>query len=485
MKLVKGIHFSSFWGNKVFIALLASFALVACSNSVGDDVASANLNGSSAVATLEPAVGPQIEFTGNPVYDMGQLNDYWKGLGRSLDERNGILGGSNTSVLAKASAGSVNAVGLTFEPDINLGRDIFKWLNDFGGSKIKNPAVKALFQVGLGEVAKVLKAVNEVLDEVKAMRKQLDEMQDYLEKHISTVVMSAEELTLAKERILARNKAYDEHQTHLKLDFYDALQSLFFNALIASGVGEFKKIDEWNALSDEEKVEYLTDEKYKAYMEENNDSLSGEVERIILEWGDATVAGNPAANAAVNVVKMLMDEITIANKETIKSFADLYEFFAYETIVWEAEGYEWRQQMINADVAFLAKLSMAASWYYLVKKNDQAVADLEKNAEKLRKYIESHKVIRHTTPIFVKSGSKSRNQAFTGEIKQIKYGELLQTKWKTTKKAKLKPTALSAIYPLKEESYKYNASRLYAGLGPQRTDGDRMAVSSEAALADF
>lgn len=57
-------------------------------------------------------------------------------------------------------------------------------------------------------------------------------------------------------------------------------------------------------------------------MEENNDSLSGEVERIILEWGDATVAGNPAANAAVNVVKMLMDEITIANKETIKSFAD-------------------------------------------------------------------------------------------------------------------------------------------------------------------
>ena len=163
----------------------------------------------------------------------------------------------------------------------------------------------------------------------------------------------------------------------------------------------------------------------------------------------------------------------------------MYEFFAYETIVWEAEGYEWRQQMINADVAFLAMLSMAASWYYLVKKNDQAVADLEKNAEKLRKYIESHKVIRHTTPIFVKSGSKSRNQAFTGEIKQIKYGELLQTKWKTTKKAKLKPTALSAIYPLKEESYKYNASRLYAGLGPQRTDGDRMAVSSEAALADF
>lgn len=225
MKLVKGIHFSSFWGNKVFVALLASFALVACSNSVGDDVASANLNGSSAVATLEPALGPQIEFTGNPVYDMGQLNDYWKGLGKSLDERNGILGGSNTSVLAKASAGSVNAVGLTFEPDINLGKDIFKWLNDFGGSKIKNPAVKALFQVGLGEVAKVLKAVNEVLDEVKAMRKQLDEMQDYLEKHISTVVMSAKELTLAKERILARNKAYDEHQTHLKLDFYDALQS--------------------------------------------------------------------------------------------------------------------------------------------------------------------------------------------------------------------------------------------------------------------
>lgn len=491
MKLVKGIHFLSFWGNKVFVALLASFALVACSNSVGDDVASANPNGNSAVATLEPAVGPQIEFTGNPVYDMGLLNDYWKGLGKSLDERNGILGGSNTSVLTKASASPQNMVGLQFEPDINLGKDIFKWLNDFGGSKIKNPALKALYQVGLGEVAKalgcadisnakVLKAVNEVLDEVKAMRKQLDEMQDYLEKHISTVVMSAEELTLAKERILARNKAYDEHQTHLKLDFYDALQSLFFNALKASGVGEFKKIDEWNALSDAERAEYLTDEKYKAYMEEHNDSLSGEVERIILEWGDATVAGNPAANAAVNVVKMLMDEITISNRVAVKSLADLYELLAYETVVWEAEGYEWRQQMINADVAFLAELSLAASWYYVVKKNDQAVADLEKNAEKLQKYIESHKVIRHTTPIYVKSGSKSRDQVFTGKIKQIKYGEVLKTKWQT-KATRSLTKKIAKKYPLKEESYKYNASRIYGGFAPANPGDNIMNVYSESA----
>ena len=57
----------------------------------------------------------------------------------------------------------------------------------FGGSKIKNPLLKGVYQLGVNEVAKalgyadatnsqILNAVNQVLDEVKAMQNQLKSM---------------------------------------------------------------------------------------------------------------------------------------------------------------------------------------------------------------------------------------------------------------------------------------------------------------------
>ena len=492
MKFVKDLHFLSFGGNKAIVALFVSFALAACSNSVGDDVASVNSSEGTAVAALDPVVGPQIEFTGNPLYDIGQLNDYWKGLGKSLDERNEILGGAYPKALAKTDDSPTKDFKHPIQ-NVSWGKDVFKWLTDFFGDNIKSPGLKSLFQIGMDELAgalgfngggggaKVLETINDVLDEVEAMRKQLDEMQDYLEKHITTVVMSAEELGLAKERILERNRAYDEHLTHLDMDLYAALQSLFLTSLEVSGAAKFKNFDEWSALSEEERQTYLADEKYKAYMEKNNDSLTKEAERIILKWGDATVVGSPAANAAFNVVKMLSSEITISNRTAIKNYAGLYELLAYETVVWEAEGYEWRQQMINADIAFLAKLSMAASWYYTINKNNQAVSNLEKCVEKFQKYVENNKVVRHSTPIYVKSGSKSRNQVFTGKIDQINYGEVLKTKWKT-KTIKSIARGINKMYPLEEDTYKYNASRLYCGFGPYNINNAyRMNVYSGTA----
>ena len=491
MKLVNDFHFSSFWGNKAIVALYAFFALTACSNSVGDDVASVNLSDDSAVATLEPAVGPQIEFTGNPVYDIGQLNDYWKGLGKSLDERNEIMGGAHPKALSKNSGGSTEEFRHPIQ-DVSWGKDVFKWLTDFFGDKIKSPGLKSLFQIGMDELAgalgfngdggaKVMGTINDILDEVEAMRKQLDEMQDYLEKHITTVVMSAEELTLAKERILERNRAYDEHQTHLENDLYAALQSLYLSSLEASGVAKFKTFDEWNALSEEERGKYLADEKYKAYMEKNNEALAKKAEEIILKWGDATVVGSPAANAAFNVIKMLSGEITISNRTAIKNYAGLYELLAYETVVWEAEGYEWRQQMINADIAFLAELSMAASWYYAINQNNQAVANLEKYMEKFQKYVDNNKIVRHSTPIYVKSGSKSRNQIFTGKINQINYADVLKTKWHT-KATKTIAHGVNKKYPLEEDTYKYNASRLFGGFAPYKINDDyKMNVYSKTA----
>jgi len=89
------------------------------------------------------------------------------------------------NILMKSSVSSTSSY--SFDLSKALGKGVFKWLNDFGGSKIKNPLLKGVYQLGVNEVAKalgyadatnsqILNAVNQVLDEVKAMQNQLKSM---------------------------------------------------------------------------------------------------------------------------------------------------------------------------------------------------------------------------------------------------------------------------------------------------------------------
>lgn len=453
--------------------------LMACSNSEGEGVANASAqNETASVSALEHTGGPEINFTGNVPYDMGLLNDYWKSLGSALDERNAILGGNTSNVLMKSDVKSTSSY--SFDLSKALGKGVFKWLNDFGGSKIKNPLLKGVYQLGVNEVAKalgfadatnsqVLKAVNEVLDEVKAMQNQLKNMQDHIEAYADSAYRAGAEWQDARSRILARNTAYNEHQVHLENNFYAAIHSVLYRTVNASGVGDFKSIDDWNALSDEERGKYTADEKYKAYMEEKEDSLAEEIKTVILDWGDKSVAGSMAANGAFDIVKMLTDSIRIANNTVVKSYADLYELLAYESVVWESEGYEWRQQMINEDIAFVAKLSMATSWYYFLKKNDQAISNLQKYNELLVNYAENYKVVRHSTPIYVKWRSKYRDQIFEQKLKEIDYNKLLMNSWKYTG-TQDRDNLIPQSKCLDERYYKWNASRLYAGEAPKKVE---------------
>ncbi len=91
------------------------------------------------------------------------------------------------------------------------------------------------------------------------------------------------------------------------------------------------------------------------------EKASENIQKAILEWGTSVYDGNQLYNAVANYVNIS------ATAFGYKSYPDLYDEFAYETIAWESDGYEWREMLRTTDEALVSITSVLTVMYWTAK----------------------------------------------------------------------------------------------------------------------
>lgn len=219
-------------------------------------------------------------------------------------------------------------------------------------------------------------------------------------------------------------------------------------------------------------VKYPTDEdKYEA------------LKVAVKKWGDesvgSAVAVMPARQHAINLIELITKTTNLPGKDArVSDFLSIYDQYADRSLVWEQEGYVWRALMRAQDAKMVMQLAIASVLYYsLIDDNPDAVERIYKNIAEYRNVVDANPIVRHSTPIYIKYGSKYRGQIFSGELKQIKYNEVLRNKWLYSGSSSDKQA--DKKYALNHNTYKWNASRLYAGAAP-KSNKDAGAIWSDA-----
>ena len=220
-------------------------------------------------------------------------------------------------------------------------------------------------------------------------------------------------------------------------------------------------------------VKYPTDEdKYEA------------LKAAVKKWGDesvgSAVAVMPARQHAINLIELITKTTDLPGKDArVSDFLSIYDQYADRSLVWEQEGYVWRALMRAQDAKMVMQLAIASVLYYtLIDDNPDAIKRVYKNLTAYRNAVDANPIVRHTTPIYIKYGSKYRGQIFSAELKQMKYNDVLTNQWLYSGSSSDKQA--KKMYALNQNTYKWNASRLYAGAGP-KANKDNGAIWNDAA----
>lgn len=509
---------------------LLAFLLASCSNIVSDTAVSTNAQAGASTSKTE-AASPDgeilIEFTGNPACDITLLNEYWAANGTPFQapaaSKSSTTTDGNIIDTASCSARAAGDVAGEVAKDVAIngfgdmvknfsGKSLLTWA---GGTALSG-TIGALAGVGvtylldaLGIVKSTASYFKEISGKLDKIDKQLATMQTMLkemEAKLYTETQYQGELTRYYTVMQDRDNQYNNIYTDAMI-CWNSIIDVLFEAAVASqyqddATGYTAKIAELN--TKEKKLSYLsgfidssswknamsasdvaltTDaagKAFKKYFEDNAQTISEKIEAKVKAWG---VNANTGASSVFKLCKYLTDTNKGIAGESFNMYR-LYDKYAEVCFVWEQEGYSWRQQMRDQDSALIAMSAPLAYWYYTITETLHASST---NCDELQAYMnaakslnETYPVVRHSTPVYQKWGSKWQGQAFTGTLAQIDYTKVMSSKWATPKIDKSASRNLVKKNILEDSKYRYNASRLYAGLEPKAPPSDTNTICAEA-----
>ena len=228
---------------------------------------------------------------------------------------------------------------------------------------------------------------------------------------------------------------------------------------------------------------------FQTYFTDHADEISTKLAAVVKNWG-------ANANTGASSLFKLCAYLTASNSglagENFNMF-QTYDKYAEVCFVWEQEGYDWRQQMRDQDSALIAMTAPLAYWYYALT---ETLGSQSSNNKELENYVDAaiamnkaSAIVRHSTPIYQKWGSKWAGQVFNGTIKQINYVNVINNgAWKSNA---VKTKNIAQMYCkrfIRSDGWEYNASRLYAGyssyaIGNAFSSKQRNVFSKAASMA--
>ena len=99
------------------------------------------------------------------------------------------------------------------------------------------------------------------------------------------------------------------------------------------------------------------------------ETASRNIQKAILEWGASVCDGSQVINAVDNYVKISKTAYGF------HSYPELYDDFAYETIAWECDGYEWREMLRATDEALVSVTSALTVMYWTAKYQNKDISE--------------------------------------------------------------------------------------------------------------
>lgn len=492
-----------------------AFLFASCVNSIGEH--ESGTGKSTVTAGADVTNGDTlITFTGNPAYDITLLNDYWSKHGTpfpalsntvaesvensitdSKSSRSAIAGSGNLAPLyAVDTSKAINGFGDLVK---NFsGTNLLTWA---GGAALTG-GINASMTVGvnmaldaLGIIKSTTSYLKEITSKLDAIQKQLNTMQTMIEE-LGEQVQKVNTETKYQGMLTRYYTVMDNRDRQYNNIYIDALvawnsiNDILLDAALSSQYSDasekaaklaelstkekrlsylksFIDAESWeNAASiDEVKiVDSDAGKNFTEYFENNAEEIGTKLADVIKKWGTNQSTG---ASSVFKLCKYLTEANKGTANESFNMF-QLYDKYAEACFVWEQEGYNFRQQMRDQDSALIAMTSPLAYWYYAVT---ESLGSSSTNCKELSDYVDAAialnkntAIVRHSTPIYQKWGSKWQGQVFTGIIKQINYVDVINNgawkcKYKSTKNIYQRPVKQF----VRSDGYEYNASRLYAG----------------------
>ena len=501
-----------------FLTLTAVvFLLSSCANDIG--IVEPNINADSDLTSESGTPdGLLISFTGNPAYDITLLNNYWakngmpfsatKGTAISTEEdiaNRDAISDSSTSILQGNAAASINGFGDLVK---NFsGTNLLTWA---GGAALTG-GINASVTVGvnmaldaLGIIKSTTSYLKEITSKLDAIQKQLNTMQTMIEE-LGEQVQKVNTETKYQGMLTRYYTVMDNRDRQYNNIYIDALvawnsiNDILLDAALSSQYSDasekaaklaelstkenrlsylksFIDAESWEKAASIDEVKIVDSDagkNFTKYFENNAEEIGTKLAAVIKKWGTNQSTG---ASSVFKLCKYLTEANKGTANESFNMF-QLYDKYAEACFVWEQEGYNFRQQMRDQDSALIAMTSPLAYWYYAVT---ESLGSSSTNCKELSDYVDAAialnkntAIVRHSTPIYQKWGSKWQGQVFTGTIKQIDYVFVIKnggwrcSKYKSTKNIAQMPTKQF----IRSDGYEYNASRLYAGYNANAVDG--------------
>lgn len=487
---------------QAFSPLIASltigmFLFSSCSNiSTGTDTDT----GKSAAQGTQATTGSEkymdkagIEFTGNPAYDIGLLNEWWAKNGTPFP----APGEESTTDEASSAArsGGFGDLVLNFSAG-----GLLKW----AGGTFASGAAGAVVGAGVSAVLNAMGIVrsatsylNEISDRLDRMQGQLDSIQAMLNETAKEVeeilkdVQKAGDLARYRDALNNRDKRYIEVYTSV-MDAWNEINDVLLAAALSSQygkdtkaydakakelktrklrleyIGQFIDHDSLLVADDASEVSFKKNQATQSFIDyfaRHSEEISAELHKAVIKWG----------KDELGATRLLSLCSYLTNPAPNFNMFQLYDKYAEASFVWEAEGYTFRQQLRDQDSALIALAAPLAYWYYAIT---ESLGTSSSNCIMVTQYVndaiklnQDNPVIKKDKPYYQKWGSDWKGQSFTGVIKKIDYGAILKNNW-TCESSDFMYVDSDYYDDFKEAlsknlSYKYPRSRLYAGLGPK------------------
>ena len=468
-----------------FSPLIASltigmFLLSSCSNiSVETDSSTGNITNQT---TADEKAGTNfldeagIEFTGNPAYDIGLLNEWWSKNGTPFpapQEENSTLR-MNSS--AREAGGEVAQVAINGFGDMisNFsGSSFLTWIGGaaIGGALSTGGSVLAgVLLDAMGIMKTQTHYFKEIIAKLERMENQLSVIQGIVKEmhtnvyQLKTEVKYQTELTKYYTVMQQRNDEYKNIFDNA-LSCWNSIFDELVYAALKSQYGE--NTAEYNAKKDELPPEDSSDwgkamelrlayldkfidtaswlkakkadevsfnsteeaEAFQAYCSKHSSEIGKKLNDCILKWGKKNTTG---AQAVKRFCYYLTNGVSQSTTQTFNMF-QLYDKYAEVNFVWESEGYTLRQQLRDNDSVLIALAAPLAYWYYAIT---ETLGTKSTNCIEFENYVnlaislnKDNPVIKKDKPYYQKWGSKWKGQTFTGVIKENDYVKCMNDYW--------------------------------------------------------
>lgn len=127
-----------------------------------------------------------------------------------------------------------------------------------------------------------------------------------------------------------------------------------------------------------------------------NPDDTDQIRKILQDWHDKGVGGTTADTYMLNFIDFLTKTTSQGNH-----MYDIYDIYAFNTTPWESMGYDFREELRNADLAVIGTNTVLSILYtkYTNDYDDKSRAEILNNltakVEVFNKYFNEHKVERH------------------------------------------------------------------------------------------